>query len=208
MMARAASAKGEEVPWKEFRTSILRSKPSWAESIDDYLLFLSKKCGGVDGSEQFTEYGAFFRVFIDSSKRFLPGNVFDASAELPFTNLAYAVIKAAYTCPPRFVKHKLCNWIAEGQVKALGHWDKKKRGSDLPLCEKILRDCRNVFHDAGLGHLVVDSSSVLHLLTKVDCEMGRLVLDRQFSSDNAYQRPEQIAGLFFSELQINNKRIH
>ena len=73
--------------------------PKLAGEIEDYIFFISKKSGGKDG-DLLWPYVWFHRLFVKSSLRELPGDVYVAAAKVQEPFLAYALLKLAHTAGP------------------------------------------------------------------------------------------------------------
>ena len=80
------------------KRSILRQKPFFAEDLDDFYAFLHARAGGVDGFFWY-DFVKFHKRFVTPSLRTMAGDVYRALADFPFQRLAYALLKAGYTCP-------------------------------------------------------------------------------------------------------------
>ena len=201
--ARSYQLKGLSPDWSDIRQDVLRSRPHWAEDIDNYIAFLVSKSGGMEG-QYMVEYGCFYRDFIDPSNRFLPGEVFGAAAEIPYPYLAYAVIKTAYTCPKVYIKHRICNWIEPSRVVALKG---DKCEFDLRYCEKVLREFREAIPELGFSSKIVDDKALIRIFTQLDTRMGRLLLNKQEKSSVVFSRPEELVYVAACDLfELQEKR--
>jgi hypothetical protein len=77
----AACESGGHVPdWSRIKRLVMRTKPPFADDLDDLIAFLSTKSGGEKG--QYLPYiAAFHNKYVSSSLRTMPGSVFAALAD-------------------------------------------------------------------------------------------------------------------------------
>ena len=63
----------------------------------------------------------FHKRFVTPSLRTMPGEMLRALADFPFQRLAYALLKAGYTCPKECLSGRVCNWIQAREISSLTH---------------------------------------------------------------------------------------
>ena len=73
---------GKSVDWSVIRRAVLRSRPTFASSIDELISFLAAKSGGVEGTH-LRFFGSVHRQFVPSN-RTMPASIFVAGADFPF----------------------------------------------------------------------------------------------------------------------------
>ena len=173
-LASAAMARGLEPDWAAIKRSVLRTRPPFADSVDDMAAFLATRSGGVHG--QYLKYlQAFHRQFVNPSVRAsVPAGLYGALADFPYQYLAIAILQVALTCPLEFVKHGLCSWVGASEVTRLGR--DAQRQEELRAAEAVLANARLKLADTGLrGDIAVDNK-LTAVFGRLDTMMGRFVL--------------------------------
>jgi len=121
LLALHRGAAAAAVPdWPAITKCVLRTLPAWTTDVDELIAFSVAKSGGVKGT-YLHNFKAFHSQFVNAGSRRVLGSVFGALADLKQPYCAYAILQAAYSCPPSHVKRGVCEWITANTV------DKQKK---------------------------------------------------------------------------------
>ena len=96
--AAAAQKKGDAVDWVAVRRAVLRTRPPCASIVAELIHYCSQQSGGVDG-KGLHDLRAFYRVYVSTQLREIPGSIWAAAADVADNYLATAIIKTAISCP-------------------------------------------------------------------------------------------------------------
>ena len=174
--------KAGRVPdWGAIKRAVLRSRPAFAEDIEYLICFLATRSGGVEGIF-LKEFLAFHSTFVKASQRMLPGSVYGAAAEFPWHNLAHAFCKVAFTCPQTKLSNGRCNWVNKSDFTKLRATTDAAVRLNLEAGEKILSVAREDLPLTGIKEPIAKDSRLVEVFTKLDINMGRLLLDKQEGS--------------------------
>jgi len=192
-LAATAMRAGHTPDWPTIKRAVLRVKPAWGDYADSLILFVAAKSGGPDGL--FLEaMKRFYRQSVDTSLRSsLPGGLYAALADFPFTHVATAIWVTAYTCPKEYVKSGTCSWVTVAEVKEAAK-DKDK----CKEAEACLREARGRLATAGITDL--QGNDITKVLTKLDCAVGRFLLNKQETSKTKFDSVAATGRQFLKEL--------
>ena len=135
-----AAASSPQPDWPVIKKSVLRTLPNWAPDVEELIAFAVAKSGGV-GGRFLHDFKAFHSQCVSSAARRVPGAVFGALADFKQTYCAYAILKAAYTCPPQKVLFGVCQWITGSTI------DKEKKSDKVEawkVAESVLAQARTI----------------------------------------------------------------
>jgi hypothetical protein len=197
-LAAAAQARGLEPDWQAIKRAVLRSRPPFADSMDEMVAFLATRSGGIDG--QFLKFFlGFHRSFVNPSVRAsVPATLYGALAAFPVQYTAIAILEAAFTCPVDSVKQGLCCWVTAPEVFSLG-----RTNSDmLKEAEHALCQARVLASQANLPMPIHEHNTVLSAFVKLDIGMARFILGKQGSSKQVHNSVASVGRQFVQELQI------
>ncbi len=109
----AAQKANKDIPWQTIKTTILRSRPIWAESFEDMMAFVASRSGGMEG--RFLLYlAAFNRNHVDSTRTSLSPALYRALADFPSHYVALALFQAAWRCPKESDERALLGHLGLG----------------------------------------------------------------------------------------------
>lgn len=201
-MAALAQRQGEVVDWAAIKRAVLRSRPPFADSIDDMISFLASRSGGVDGV--FLKYfQAFHRQFVNPSVRSaVPGALYGALADFRHHYLAIAILEAAFTCPPDTVKQGLCTWISPSEVAGLFRATASKPQL-LSDAEEALSAARTLLPSTGLPEAIHEHNALTAAFAKLDISMARLVLSKQAGSKTVHLSVKSVCRQFVENLKVS-----
>lgn len=196
-LAAATMASGDKPDWTVIKRAVLRSKPAWGEYIDDLILFVAAKSGGVEGP--FLELmKRFFRQWVDTSVRSsLPGSLYGVLSDMPWTHVCLAIWVTAYTCPKEHVRAGHCSWVTVSDVKALMHGSPETKLKCVEA-EECLRQARGRLATARVVDL--EKGEVTKVLTRLDIAVGRFLLGKQDASKVKFQTIAEVGRQFVAEL--------
>jgi hypothetical protein len=181
-LAAQAAHDGKDADWIAIKRAVLRSRPPFAESIDDMIAFLATRSGGPDG-KHLKGFLAFYRAFVDPSVRAsVPAALYSALASFPDQLVAMAILQAAYSCPKEHVKNGQCLFISAGDVHGLS----RNKPKEVEDAGKALGDARLHAIEAGLSQPLHENNHVLKAFTKFDVAMARFLLNKQGSSKDSF----------------------
>ena len=186
---------GHVADWGRIKRMVLRTKPPFADDLDDLIAFLSTMSGGVDG-EYLKPLAAFHNMFVSSSLRAMPGYVFAALADFPNVFLAYALLVTAYMCPKEKVEFRICKWVKPADIAGLAKTDPAR----LRAAESILRDARALFPALPGDKKRWQCNITVSVLTKLDNNMGRCLLGKQECSKLKFYCVYGVAHQFLKDL--------
>jgi hypothetical protein len=200
-MAASSQKAGKEPDWQAIKRAVLRSRPPFAESVDDMIAFLATRAGGVEG--MYLKYlAAFHRQFVNPSVRAcVPGSLYGALAAFGFHYLAYAFLEAAFTCPVEAVKQGQCCWVSASEVNGLTRGSRPDVLALLQQAENVLSSARTVLPRTGVTDAIHESNTLMGVYVKLDINMARLVLSKQGTSKKKFETPFEVARDFVSELR-------
>jgi hypothetical protein len=201
-MAAVAQREGKEPDWTAIKRAVLRSRPPFADSIDDMISFLATRSGGVEGV--FLKYfQAFHRQFVNPSVRSaVPGALYGALADFRHHYLALAILQAAFTCPAETVKQGLCTWISAAEVAGLGRATASKPQL-LSDAEEALSAARTLLPTTGLPVAIHEHNALTAAFAKFDISMARFVLSKQASSKTVHLSVKAVCRQFVAELKAS-----
>ena len=169
--AAAAQAKNTEPQWANIKAAVLRSKPPCASMVDDLVYFAVKRSGGADGAG-IRDLKAFFRLFVQTHKREVPGDVWSACADMTHAWAASAIVKALVTCPTEHIKHRMCEWFSASAVKTL-------KAEKVQLVDEALRSARSLLPSLGFeGGKPWTDNKLTKVLGRLDVTAGRYLMDK------------------------------
>jgi hypothetical protein len=199
-MASAAQAAGQEPDWCGIKRAVLRSRPPFADRLDDMISFLATRSGGVGGS--FLQFlAAFHRQFVNPSVRAsVASGLYGALAEFPHHYVALALLETAFTCPIEAVKQGVCSWVSSAEVTALARNSEPAVQDRLRAGEVALAEARLRLPQAGFPEPIVNYNKLVAVLSKLDINMGRFLLGKQMSSKKAFESVEAVMQQFTSDL--------
>ena len=196
-LAATAMGCGDKPDWPTIKRAVLRSKPAWGDYIDEMILFVAAKSGGVEGT--FLEsMKRFFRQWVDTSVRSsLPGGLYAVLSDMPWTYTSLAIWVTAYTCPKDHVRAGHCSWVSVSEVKGLCHGspEVKKTCTEAELC---LREARVRLASAGV--LDIELNEVTKALTRLDIAVGRFLLNKQDASKVKFRTIAECGRQFVADL--------
>ena len=195
------SASGPQpVNWNAIKQTVFVTNPPFADKVDQMAAFVINRSGGQDGL-YLKQLSIFFRNFVSSSKRpGLPSAVYLALAEFPYHYVALSLLKTCWTCPLKYAEGKAaCEWIGANEIVALGKSTEAKVAARLRAAESCLRHARALLPAAGIEEKPHIDNGLCTVLTKLDCTMGRLLLQRQVS--NPFSCVGEVASMFLSDLK-------
>jgi hypothetical protein len=200
-MAASSQKAGNEPDWQAIKRAVLRSRPPFADSVDDMIAFLATRAGGVEG--MYLKYlAAFHRQFVNPSVRAsVPGTLYGALAAFEFHYLAYAFLEAAFTCPVESVKQGRCCWLSAAEVNGLTRGSRQDVMASLQQAENVLSSARTVLPRTGVKDAIHESNILMGVYVKLDINMARLVLSKQSTSKTKYDSAHEVARDFVSELR-------
>jgi hypothetical protein len=200
-MASSAQAAGREPDWKTIKRAVLRSRPPFAERLDDMISFLATRSGGVDGT-YLHFLAAFHRQFVNPSVRAsVAAGLYGALAEFPHHYVAIALLETAFTCPMEAVKQGLCSWVSAAEVAGLSRSSDPVIQARLRAGEAALAEVRLNLRTAGISEAEVSQNKMVSLLVKVDINMGRFLLGKQSSSKKMFKSVEEVGQQFIEDLE-------
>lgn len=86
-LSSAAQKANRDIPWSSIKRSVLRSRPPFADSLDEMIAFIMTRSGGVEG--RFLQYlSAFYRNHVDSKRNSIPASLYTALADFPMHYVA------------------------------------------------------------------------------------------------------------------------
>ena len=169
--AAAAQAKNTEPQWATIKAAVLRSKPPCANMVDDLVYFALKRSGGADGAG-IRDLKAFFRLFVQTHKREVPGDVWSACADMTRAWAASSIVKALVTCPAEHVKNRMCEWFSASAVKTL-------KAERVELVDEALRSARSLLPSLGFtGGKPWNDNILTKVLGRLDVTAGRYLMDK------------------------------
>jgi hypothetical protein len=183
--------RGEPIDFGKIKRAALRTRPPFADDLDQLLVFLATLSGGVDG-QYLQELVYFHGSCVTHSLRTMPGNVFAALADIKNIRVAYAILKAAYTCPERFLEGKKCGWIKAGDIAGFAKSKDDSVKCRLKTGEAFLVEVRGLLsaamainlapaaeQPAGSGHPSTgELRESSRILDQADLQVGRYVMNK------------------------------
>ena len=130
-----------KVCWRSLKASVLRTQPVWTGDVDALIVFCVSKAGGVEG-QMLHNFKAWHAQYVNAEIRRVPGEVYGALATTRWQYCAYAVLKAAYTCPIVNLFNGVCEWITRKDIDREG---KYKHRAKWAAAEKMLREAWRFF---------------------------------------------------------------
>ena len=134
--ATSLKAGAGEFDLQAVKRAILRQKPFFADDLDHFYQFLHARAGGVDGAF-WLNFVDFHTRFVTPSLRTMSGEMFAALADFPQQRLAYAILKAAYTCPKEHISGRRCVWITPHETARLTDNKKKRSAITSPRLKRF-----------------------------------------------------------------------
>lgn len=176
-MAAAQQARGEAANWVPIRRAVLRTRPPFAERLDELVAFVAGKSGGANGD--FLAYMAScHRLFVDPSTRTgLPAPLYAVLADFRMQYLAMAFWLTAYTCPPEHVRHGMCSWVTGTEVASLAKSKDLEVSRRVSEAEAALKEAR--LRLKGVPVPIHGSNGLAKVFCLLDISMGRFVLGKQ-----------------------------
>ena len=200
-MAASSQKAGKEPDWQGIKRAVLRSRPPFAESVDDMIAFLATRSGGVEG--MYLKYlAAFHRQFVNPSVRAcVPGSLYGALAAFGHHFLAYAFLETAFTCPIDSVKQGQCCWVSAGEVNGIARGAKPEVLALLTSAENVLSSARTLLPATGVKDAIHESNILMGVYVKLDINMARLVLSKQSTSKKTFRSALEVAHDFVADFR-------
>ena len=128
--------------WHVAKKSILKTRPPFADKLDAMIGFVATKSGG-DGGEYLKYLTRWHNNFVQPSQRAgVPSSLYTALASCPCQYLSFAMLEAAWSCPPSSVHNLECRWMTAGEVGLVAKAAAQKEPSKVRAAELILADAR------------------------------------------------------------------
>ena len=195
----AAQKVNKDIPWQTIKTTLLRTRPVWAESFEDMMAFVASRSGGVEG--RFLLYlAAFHRNHVDSTRTTLPSALYRALADFPSHYVALALFQAAWRCPKESVTNGRCLGISASEVNALAKSQDEKVKDKLKEASDVLASCRVLLPKAGVND-DWDTTKLCKILARLDILMARYLLDKQEQSKQKFATAKEIGLQFLADLR-------
>jgi hypothetical protein len=196
-MAAEAQKLGHDANWVAIKRAVLRSRPPFADSVDEMVAFLATRSGGADG-KHLQSFLAFHRAFVNPSVRgSVPAAWYSALAAFPVQYVAMAILQAAYSCPLEHVKNGMCCFISSGDVYGLS----RNKPKEVNEAEKALSQARIVSIAAGLQEPLHTDNRVLTVFVKFDIAIARFLLNKQGSSKDNFDSVGAIGHVLATSLK-------
>ena len=191
---------GAKVDWEVIKAAVLKTKPPWAVDVECLVAFVIGKSGG-QGHDFLSAFVAFHRQHVLTDRR-VPAELYSVLVDFALTFLAYSLLTTAYACPPKCVASDgKCSFVTPGDIQKLViDFDLKTRKGDLSAlqvasalspkptnadskekchqAELLLKQSRERLLDAGITLKPEQSNKLTKVLTVLDCEVGRFVLQK------------------------------
>ena len=169
---------GNAPDWDKISRAVLRSRPPCASEVPGLQIFVAL-CGGGVKHPFLTDLVSFHQHQITSSDRRVKGQFYKSVAELDLgdAEIPYfkvAMMKAQYSCPPKYVSSGYCGFISTGDVNKCGK-DYKK---EVVEADNLLREVRMALDAAQWKQKIADTKRCLYL-GRLDCMMVRWALKKQ-----------------------------
>ena len=219
-LAAAAMREGLAPDWQSIRQAVLRSKPPYADALEELIGFVATRSGGVEGNH-LPMLHAFHRQFVNPRFRSaLPPPLYRELSEFQFHFVSLAIWKAAYTCPIEHVKKGVCSWISASEVASLAKAAKPggDRAEDVRKAEGVLLAVREVLdNERATGLVPAKNTSVPRaaghtidflitaLIAKLDINMSRYLLKKQDTSKAVLESEVDVAREFQKSFKDRHK---
>jgi hypothetical protein len=199
-----AQSQGLPPPFKEIKSNMLRSKPPFADSLDEMIAFVVARAGGPEG--KFLKYlNAFHRSHVDSRRTSLPAALYLALADAKEHYLALAVFQAAWQCPDDQVHSGVCRGFSASDVLSMHKSAERLRSADLQRRELIAQaehacmSARLLLKDAGIVD-DWDSARLCKCLARFDISLVRYLFNRQGGAKNKFRSISDVGQLLKTDL--------
>ena len=198
-MLAAAQRSGSAIPWQVIKKRVLRSRPPFAASLDEMIVFVVARSGGVDG-KFLQNIAAFFRNHVDSTRTSIPAPVYSALANFPHQFLALAIYQAAWLSPSEAVQAGVCKGISAAEINFISKSIDPKTRQLIAVADDVLATARSDLSVVGI-HDECDSTRLCKIFARLDVSMARLVLNKlQGKSKEKLLTPMCVARQFVGDL--------
>ena len=198
-LSSAAQKANRDIPWSSIKRSVLRSRPPFADSLDEMIAFIMTRSGGVEG--RFLQYlSAFYRNHVDSKRNSIPASLYTALADFPMHYVALAIYQAAWKCPPDAVISGVCKGVTVVEISALVKTADPVVRSRLRAAEVALAEARLRLGLAGVPD-DWDSTKLCKILARLDISMARLILDKQATMKDKFVTVAAVGRQFVGDLK-------
>lgn len=153
------------------KRAVLRDCPVWGQGAGSMIKFVAEKAS-ADGKFLFN-FADFMKKYV-GGKRYIRDNLFDVLADLP-TYLAYALAKAAFTCPDSFVVNQQCTLILREHCRNLA--DEQIRQGEV-----LLRRVRTVLPQSGIEAKEQPGSPLIGVFGRFDITVALFLTQKQQTS--------------------------
>jgi hypothetical protein len=199
-MSSTAQRAGLDIPWAVIKKSILRSRPPYSGSLEEMVLFIVARSGGIKGN--FLLYlAAFYRNHVDSTRHSVPAALYASLADFPLHYLALAIYQAAWKCPAEAVHAGVCKGVTAAEVNALAKTTDAKLRAKRQAAEDALTTARADLKTAGILD-DWDSTKLCKIFARLDISMARFVLDKQGPAKQTLQSVADIGRQFVKDLRM------
>ena len=227
-MSRQIALCGKEPDWEHIKNAVLKSQPPFADDIDFLAQFVICKAGRSDQNNALQRFVAAHRQHVPACRR-IPGQVFGALADLPLTNLAWAMCLAAYTNPMDLkVQNTTSYFISETEIRSLskklndsgtntkscveaasqqGAEDVAAviaEGKTVEACvaaETLLMQVRQGLKDAGVREEIHESNKLNKCYTLLSVGLSRFVLGKKAWEGRETKHLYGVAWRFLEDVQ-------
>jgi hypothetical protein len=197
-MSAEAQRGGMDIPWAAIKKSILRSKPPYSGSLEEMVLFIVARSGGIKG-DFLKHLAAFFRNHVDSTRTSVPSALYAALADFPYHFVALAIFQAAWKCPAEAVHSGVCKGVTAAEVNALV---KAGAGARLRAAEDALSSARVGLKTAEILD-ELDSTKLCKIFARLDISVARLVLEKPGVARQSLKTVEDIGRQFVEDLRAS-----
>lgn len=199
-MSAAAQRTGQDIPWVSIKKSILRSRPPYAASLEELILFIVARSGGVNGD--FLQYlAAFYRNHVDSTRCSVPASLYAALADFPLHYLALAIFQASWKCPPEAVHAGVCKGITAAEVNALAKTTDPEMRMKMRAAEDALTSARVDLKTVGIQD-EWDSTKLCKIFARLDISIARWILDKQGAAKEKLPTAADIGRQYVKDLKM------